>query len=51
MTFYGAAEPLAYFTGIYGTPLGVTAETPEAYRLAFRPPYFTGVLVVGRFMH
>ena len=40
MTFYGAAEPLAYFTGIYGTPLGVTAETPEAYRLAFSATLF-----------
>jgi len=40
MTFYGAAEPLAYFTGIYGTPLGVKAETPEAYRLAFSATLF-----------
>ena len=40
MTFYGAAEPLAYYTGTYGTPLGVTAETPEAYRLAFSATLF-----------
>ena len=40
MTFYGAAEPLAYYTGIYGSPLGVTPETPEAYRLAFSATLF-----------
>ena len=40
MTFYGAAEPLAYYTGIYGTPLGVTPETKEAYELAFSATLF-----------
>ena len=40
MTFYGAAEPLAYYTGIYGSPLDVTPETPEAYRLAFSATLF-----------
>ncbi len=40
MTFYGAAEPLANYTGIYGSPLGVTPESPEAYRLAFSATLF-----------
>jgi len=35
MTFYGAAEPLGYFTDYYGTPLDVEPLTDEAYRLAF----------------
>ena len=40
MTFYGAAEPLAYYTGVYGTPLGVTPETKEAYEIAFSATLF-----------
>jgi BCCT family betaine/carnitine transporter len=40
MTFYGAAEPLSYYTGIFGTPLGVTPGTEEAYRLAFSATIF-----------
>ncbi|MEO1311027.1 MAG: BCCT family transporter [Pseudomonadota bacterium] len=35
MVFYGAAEPLAYFTDWYGTPLNAAAGTDEARRLAF----------------
>ena len=35
MTFYGAAEPLSYYTGVFGTPLNVSPESEEAYRLAF----------------
>ena len=27
MTFYGAAEPLSYYTGVFGTPLDITPET------------------------
>ena len=30
MTFYGAAEPLSYYTGIFGTPLNVSPESEEA---------------------
>ena len=40
MTFYGAAEPLSYYTGVFGTPLGVTPGTQEAYRLAFSATIF-----------
>ena len=31
MTFYGAAEPLSYYTGVFGTPLNVSPESEEAY--------------------
>ena len=40
MTFYGAAEPLSYYTGVFGTPLNVNPETSEAYRLAFSATIF-----------
>lgn len=38
--FYGAAEPLAYYTDWYGTPLNVEPNTPEAERLAFSSTLF-----------
>ena len=38
--FYGAAEPLAYYTDWYGTPLGVEPGTPAAERLAFSATIF-----------
>ena len=34
LMFWGVAEPVAYFTGYYETPLGVTANTPEAANMA-----------------
>lgn len=34
LMFWGVAEPVAYFTGWYETPLGVEANTPEAASLA-----------------
>ncbi|QEQ96917.1 BCCT family transporter [Neptunomonas concharum] len=34
LMFWGVAEPVAYFTGWYETPLGVEARTPEAARMA-----------------
>jgi BCCT family betaine/carnitine transporter len=34
LMFWGVAEPVAYFTGWYETPLGVEANTPEAARMA-----------------
>lgn len=34
LMFWSVAEPVAYFTGWYGTPLNVEAGTPEAMRLA-----------------
>ena len=34
LMFWGVAEPVAYFTGWYGTPLGVEANTPEAASVA-----------------
>jgi BCCT family betaine/carnitine transporter len=34
LMFWGVAEPVAYYTGWYETPLGVEANTPEAARLA-----------------
>ena len=38
--FYGAAEPLAYYTDWYGTPLNAVAGTPQAERLAFSATIF-----------
>jgi len=40
MIFYGAAEPLAYYTDWGGTPLDVEAFTPEARRLALSTTLF-----------
>ena len=40
MVFYGAAEPLAYYTDWSGTPYDVTPGTPEAERLAFSATLF-----------
>lgn len=40
MVFYGAAEPLAYYTDWAGTPLNVDPNTPEAERLAFAATIF-----------
>ena len=34
LMFWGVAEPVAYFTGWYETPLGVEPKTPEAASLA-----------------
>ncbi|WP_027872792.1 BCCT family transporter [Spongiibacter marinus] len=34
LMFWGVAEPVAYYTGWYETPLGVEANTPEAASLA-----------------
>ena len=34
LMFWSVAEPVAYFTGWYETPLGVEANTPEAAKLA-----------------
>ncbi|MDF1642002.1 BCCT family transporter [Thalassolituus oleivorans] len=34
LMFWGVAEPVAYFTGWYETPLGVEPNTPEAARMA-----------------
>ena len=38
--FYGAAEPLAYYTDWYGTPLNAVPGTPAAERLAFSATIF-----------
>jgi len=40
LMFWGAAEPLAYFTGWSGTPLGIEAGTPEARELAMSAAIF-----------
>ena len=40
MLFYGAAEPMAYYTDWGGTPLNVEALTPEAERLALGATVF-----------
>ena len=34
LMFWSVAEPAAYYTGLYETPLGVEANTPEAAKLA-----------------
>ena len=38
--FYGAAEPLAYYSDWSGTPLNAQPATPEARRLAFSATLF-----------
>ncbi len=38
--FWGAAEPLAYYTDWFGTPLNATAGTQDAHRLAFSATLF-----------
>jgi BCCT family betaine/carnitine transporter len=38
--FYGSAEPLAYYTDWFGTPLSVAPATPAAERLAFSATIF-----------
>ena len=38
--FWGAAEPLAYHSDWFGTPLNAEAGTPEANRLAFSATLF-----------
>ncbi len=38
--FYGAAEPLAYYTDWFGMPLGAEATSPYARRLAFSATLF-----------
>ena len=40
LMFWSVAEPVAYFTGWYETPLGVEANTPEAARLALGATMF-----------
>ena len=40
LVFWGAAEPLAYFTGWSGTPLSVDARTEEARQLALSATIF-----------
>lgn len=34
LMFWGVAEPMTYYTGAGGTPLGVAAQTPEAADMA-----------------
>ena len=40
MVFYGSAEPTAYYTDWFGTPLDVEPLTPAAERLAFSATIF-----------
>ncbi|KJY99048.1 BCCT family transporter [Pseudoalteromonas ruthenica] len=40
LMFWGVAEPVAYFTGWYETPLGVEANTPEAAKVAMGATMF-----------
>ena len=40
LVFWGAAEPLAYFTGWSGTPMSVDARTAEARQLAMSATIF-----------
>ncbi|UGA53836.1 BCCT family transporter [Vibrio sp. VB16] len=40
LMFWGVAEPVAYFTGWYETPLNVAANTPEAAKLALGATMF-----------
>nr|WP_321160328.1 BCCT family transporter [Marinomonas sp. KJ51-3] len=40
LLFWGVAEPVAYYTDWYGTPLNVEARTPEAKNLALSSALF-----------
>jgi len=40
LMFWSVAEPVAYYTGWYGTPLGVEANTPQAADLAMGATMF-----------
>jgi len=40
LMFWGVAEPVAYYTGWYETPLNVVANTPEAAELALGATMF-----------
>jgi len=40
LMFWSVAEPVAYFTGYYETPLGVAAHSPEAAKLALGATMF-----------
>ncbi|WP_462158433.1 BCCT family transporter [Pseudoalteromonas sp. GB56] len=40
LMFWGVAEPVAYFTGWYETPLGVEANSPEAAKAAMGATMF-----------
>lgn len=40
LLFYGAAEPMAYYTNWFGTPLNTEPFTPEARQLAFSATIF-----------
>ncbi|MFC3022856.1 BCCT family transporter [Vibrio zhugei] len=40
LMFWSVAEPAGYYTGAYGTPLDVTANTPEAAKLALGATMF-----------
>jgi len=40
LMFWSVAEPTAYYTAWYGTPLNVTERTPEAYELALGATMF-----------
>ncbi|QIZ78028.1 BCCT family transporter [Ferrimonas lipolytica] len=40
LMFWAVAEPVAYFTGWYETPLNVAANTPEAARMALGATMF-----------
>lgn len=40
LMFWGVAEPVAYYTGWYKTPLNVAANTPEAAELAMAATMF-----------
>lgn len=40
LMFWSVAEPVAYFTGWYETPLNVAANTPEAARMALGATMF-----------
>ncbi len=40
MTFYGAAEPLAYYTGWYGTPFNVAPNSDAAENIALGATLF-----------
>lgn len=50
LMFWSVAEPAAYFTDWYGTPLNVAPNTPEAQNVALGATMYHWGLHLGRFM-
>ena len=50
LMYWSVAEPVAYYTAWWHTPLNVAARTQEAKELAMVLPCFIGVYILGQYM-